>query len=45
MEGKKDNPVEPKFVVANLDDGDRVRVRREKSIFDKGDASTWSQEI
>ena len=25
--------------------GDRVRIRKEKSIFDKGDVSTWSKEI
>jgi hypothetical protein len=45
LAGKKENPVQPKFVEATLEVGDKVRIRRERSIFDKGDVVTWSEEI
>lgn len=44
LEGMKKNPVKKKVVESNLDVGDRVRVRQEKSIFAKGDLSTWRKD-
>ena len=45
LEGKKDNPVERKVVETVLKKNDRVRVRRQKTIYDKGYVAVWSKEM
>ena len=45
LEGKKDNHVERKVVETVLKKNDRVRVRRQKTIYDKGDVAIWSKDL
>ena len=44
IQGKKDNPIERKVVESTLKKGDRERIKHKKSLFDKGDVSTFSKE-
>ena len=44
-EGKKENPVERKVVETVLKVGDRVRIKHQRGVFEKGDVRTFSKEI